>query len=129
MSDNVIDATDFFTARKPAPLDVTTNLGVNKAFRSYCECVGLIVKDIISQSEFHDPHVEDQMFNFESSALIDVSMNQPVTIAAAALAEEIMAECRASGIKVYIDSIVFRKIVIGTPEKISLTMRMGSRNG
>jgi hypothetical protein len=128
--DNVIDATDVFMSKKiDKDFDMSTNLGNNRAFRAYCECIGQLTMGILSKSDFYDAEIDDNMINFPSSEIVDVSMNEPVTVTAQKLAEEIMQECDGAGIKISIDSIMFRKIIVGkVPERVSLTMRMGSRN-
>jgi hypothetical protein len=128
--ENVIDATDVFMARKNKmkTLIVEKNLGNNMAFRAYCECIGQLAMEIFSQSDYCDKDILDEMFNLPSADIVDVTMNEPVTVTAKKLAEEIIKECVAAGVKVRVESISFRKIIVGeTPEKVSLNMRMGSR--
>jgi len=128
MSDNVIDATSLFLRKVQDTSENRDNLVFNKAFRSYCECIGQLTKDILEKTPYYDPTIDDEFFNFPSGDIVDVSMNESVTVTARNLADEIIKECEKSKIKVSIDSIVFRKFVVGNPERVSVTMRMGSRN-
>ena len=125
---NVIDASNLFQRKVPEKIDMSKNLVNNKAFVLYCDCIGQITKDILQASPYYDGSIDDGLFDFSSDDIIDVSMNESVTVAAQKLADELIKECQNSKIKIYIDSIVFRKIITGDPERVSVNMRIGSKN-
>jgi len=126
--DNVIDAAAIFVRRKiDKRMDIKNNLANDRAFRSYCECIGQLAIKMVKETEYFYDNIMDDMFCYESEDFVDVTMNEPVTVAARKLADEIIKDCRSGGIKINIGFIMFCRLVGGKPKTVSLTLRAGSR--